>query len=1349
MKRYFFIIVLVFFGLLGFVSAYHLPAFKEWFRQQIIVQTQDQQLHIIPQSIDFSIFPIGIYLYDLEIKPQKKLKRHISDFKIKRLSSTLNLASLFLGYLLIKEIRVEGMDIEVKTKQHFQLSSKGRKRKFAILKKEDFLKYLDQPISSIIFEKTQLRLDHPKGFMQWEDLSLKTDYRDSNWSLVIKSPNFSYQNEGMSKLESDWSFNTNLQLDKDNLFISSLHLAKQTDYLHLFSGHCSIEQRLDDCLKEYQFQWRSNLDLQKIQDWTLFFDPENNLAQIKGSLDASAQFVKNRQKTLDITLKASIQGFQLNRFYLGHVNLEIFFQENAFTFTNFTVLNKKNHFDLSEAIIQWDENFSFQVPVQIKSLELRQLLADFHIGPPPVHLGVQGQLPCEGQFLPQVQIYCQTGALKFNDFAVYSNKRKIAAFQNGQAQGDLVINQHQATIDSELTLGQSKGIVNGHVNYRSGFLFRFSTPRLHLSDIESLADLKFEGHTALRGLTRGNSKSATLSMNLKTKNIWFEDYGIGDFESTMQYRRGILSFQDVKGMFGRTTYQADLRVNLRSSILEAEMTSNHLELADLRQILQRKYLFPLKVQAIGTAYVKIWGPLEFHRLSYDLDLVTQKGVIAQESFDKLLFHVQARDGQFETKQAEIHKGLGLVTISSGLGYPDGQINMQIKGSNFYLEDSEILQDFGFNFFGQNNFNISLQGHVFKPEIKISGQIEGFRISDIPISTPHYNIRWSGEGIHLSGFLENQTLSLETLLPLDTRAPLFIKMDMNKWDFSPAFALLKQEGLVQEYETSISGKVDISSLSDWIWQADGFIQLDEIIMQRGQNNLYLKQPATIRFTDSKMNISNFILTGNNTHFEVEAKDSQKSHLNLSFNGKIDTYMIAFLTPFFEESRGLLELKYDLRGSTHDLEMMGSAYIGNGYAKLKHFPHPFENLRMEILFSEENIILTDFYTDLTTGNVTANGKIAIHSWKNFPTQISARAKDIQLHIPEGVQTRGDGQIEITGSWFPFLFKGEYTVNRARVEKEFEGEESDVSIRYSSLLPESLLKKRFSTIQWDISTSFKSNAHISNSFIEADFFGDLRLLGPLENPHFLGEIHFKEDGIFKFRDTPFKITKASLRFPNVQEVDPIVSLVANAQVKQYDINMSIQGTRKEHRIQFESSPTLPERDIISLITLGFRSERGSLGFRSEENLFFEEQSEQSNYEDSRILQQGANYVEQIIGVERATGLEVNFSSTKDESEDFEDIPKVTVKRQLGSKWSASVSRRLGSGIRSDLSNTDPERKSSASDAKIEYQLNNNFSVIGMWENQERYFLQQQATSPNENTDIDRENVFGLDLKYEIEFR
>ena len=884
-SKFFFVILLLFFGLLGFAYSYHLPIAKAWLKSQIIAQTQDQSLQLIPSDIDFTFFPIGFHLKDLEIKPHKKMKS-LSPFIIEKLSFIINFSSIFSGYFLLNEVRIKGMDMTLHLDGPSSASTHPKTTNAFLKKwnKDTILQYTDVPIASFVVEDTQLSVSHGKRVFSWNDLFFKANRKGERWSITINSPDLSYQDKASSQLKSHWTFKTRFNLEQDHLFVSNLSLSQDSNYF-ILSGYCSIARAFENCFKDYKIQVRSYFNMQTVQDVALFFYTDNP-QQFSGTLEVSATLENSHKRYLHAVFKAYFKRLKIDRFYIGQVQLEGSFQNNVIFMPKASIQNRGNFVELNESKLSMDENLSLETQVQIKSLEIKRLLTDFQIGPPPLHLSVEGKLPCKGQFLPEVNIDCSSGHLNISDFAVYNDKEDhIVALDTAEARGRVQVTKDQVMVNSKLKIGDTQGQVSGYVNYKSGFYFDFATPKFHFSDLTSLADLNLEGQTTLKGFTRGDSKQAIVLMDLQTKNLWFEDYGVGDLATALKYESGVLSFQNIQGIFGQTEYKGHLEVHLNSSTLEAKIRSQTLQLTDLREIFKRKYHLPFDVYALGRGNVHVWGPLKFNELSYDVDVDIDRGVIATESFDKIFFHVNAKDGEFKTEKVELHKGPSRAFVSYGVGHPNGQIDVQVKGSDFYLEQSQTLKDLNFNIFGHNNFELSLKGYVLKPEFQMNGHIDGFRISETPVSTPYYQIKLASNGLYLEGFLEDKSLNLKTLIPLHQQSPFSLELEAKQWDFSPLFALFTKGDLVQEYETFVSGRFNVSSPSDWIWKADGSVQFDQIMMRRGKNYLYLKQPNQISFAEGKMNMKDFTLTGNNTQFTVEAKDSQKDNLQMSLHGRL--------------------------------------------------------------------------------------------------------------------------------------------------------------------------------------------------------------------------------------------------------------------------------------------------------------------------------------------------------------------------------------------------------------------------------------------------------------------------------
>ncbi len=99
---------------------------------------------------------------------------------------------------------------------------------------------------------------------------------------------------------------------------------------------------------------------------------------------------------------------------------------------------------------------------------------------------------------------------------------------------------------------------------------------------------------------------------------------------------------------------------------------------------------------------------------------------------------------------------------------------------------------------------------------------------------------------------------------------------------------------------------------------------------------------------------------------------------------------------------------------------------------------------------------------------------------------------------------------------------------------------------------------------------------------------LFGTASKPQMSGVIELHE-GIFDFPYKPLYITSGKLFLNPVQPDDPLISLTAKNKIKKYAITMQVSGTLHQPKITLESSPALPEENILTLLLSG--SDEGSL--------------------------------------------------------------------------------------------------------------------------------------------------------------
>ena len=215
--------------------------------------------------------------------------------------------------------------------------------------------------------------------------------------------------------------------------------------------------------------------------------------------------------------------------------------------------------------------------------------------------------------------------------------------------------------------------------------------------------------------------------------------------------------------------------------------------------------------------------------------------------------------------------------------------------------------------------------------------------------------------------------------------------------------------------------------------------------------------------------------------------------------------------------------------------------------------------------------------------------------------------------------------------------------------------------------------------------------------------------------------------FQDNRFNVTTGNMIFNSVTPEKGSIYIDANARIKdyvdllqrEYDIRMLIQGTGENPDITFSSQPTLTEAQILSFLALGML-DSNSLN----QEISLGDQQTQTGYQIGGIFLKN-KFAKDI---QDRLGLQLNFTSSY-ENQDVS--PRIVVEKKFNSKFSLSGSRTLGTFQK----NT----------ARGQYKISKKLSIIGLYENYEL----DNDTSLNRSRLIDGQNVWGMDLQYNFEFR
>lgn len=1311
------------FVMLGFTYSYHLPNFKIWLIDQVEQQSRKTPFRVLISDIDFTGFPLGVKFENIRMYPNKEFQNNFDIIHIKNVRANLSILSLVTGHIQISKVQLTEPTVVVKSLT-FGKTASTPSQPF------NLEEILDVPLSLLSIINLNLKVEGNKDVpnLNIQRLSLEIENRQKSALVSVITPSIQMSHQDYGDETLDLGIGARFLLDEKQIYLSALKI-KQDESFVLATGQADTNYKE---IRKTQVKIKTDLKLDALHAKVTKILGDNKIPKLTGRLVTQMVAKKDPQSPLHVAAQVQTTDFNIAEFVIGNAKITANFQDKSVSIPRMTVVNDAGKVEIDNVKLSLENNKPFTADIRVTDIQLQTLLKNLNVGDVPVQLLVNSSLPCEGSLGTDAFLKC-AGDMDLANLRVYGNKKDIIKFGQGHIKGSVEVNKKQVKTSAMISIGsESVGVASGYVDYAKGFEFTFDTQKFNFRDID-LADLKLEGKASLKGSTKGDSSGAVFGMETQAENFWITDYALGKFKANVNYLKGNLHFKNLSGLFRTTKYAGSTTVDLNHDRIMADANLTYVELGDIQKIFERKVTLPFEVYGGGTAQFKLEGPLDFSLLSYDLKSRIVRGHIANETFDETVFNVTSKNGNVLVQNAYLKKNNGTMFLR-GNAYPNGQVKAVITGENFAIQDFNILSQADLGLTSRLDFNLALNDHILSPNTIFRGELSRTQIAQQSMDDSKFELSFQRKQVSGNAVIFGETIKSDFVIPFEKEAPFRLSFETQKWNFAPLLSIVSGQNASSEFNTELSGSIKLESPRNGIWDATGLIDFTEFRLRRGTKELFATRPINIKFDKGKMRINGFQLRGDNTLLEATSNNSS-TKIDFGLNGKLDLSLMSFLTPFFTDIRGVMAISAQIKIAENQMALLGSAFVEDGYIKVKELPHAFENFNLDLLFSTDKILVNRFTSLFASGRLNANGQVEIKGFKNFPTRLAGTYDNVKLRMPEGFVTDGSGDFLITGNWFPYNLKVNYIISDGLITRKFDNYLSSNAVKRSNLLPDFLQKKESQVLDLNVTANFNRGIQVTNDLIDAKILGVITITGSPGNPILLGQMsaaktsplsNNKGNQLF-FRETPFQITMADLKFSNPNKMNPSIYIEASTTVEEkignrtqnYDINLLIQGTAENPTINLTSTPPRNEKDIITLLALGISSE--NIGEEKNSEIY-----NQSVEIGSAILSTNPLGKE----IKNRTGFNVKLSSGLDEVNNSA-VPKVTISRQWTPRVETSASRTFGDFVTQDV--------------KVEYQLNKHVSLIGSWEGKENAPTTEGVNQQKSTTD----SILGLDLEYKLEFK
>ena len=1318
---------------LGFIRLVS-PSIETWARLKIrALSSQYLPVEIDAESLSISFFPPGITAESIDLAAKDPTRLGFDEMSVQSIRADLDILQLLVGKIAISDFFVEEVDVEIKLNTA-QKPTHGPTRNREDLKIN--LKQLLEDLSQIPLHR--LHLSSVSAEIQDIEKTWSVRLVDANVLLVKERSQVAIEAELPADLVQIENFKDasylrlSAELNREHLSLGQMHLTLGSTELQIKGDFSHPENLLVRPEGTLHLQGKTELKVlhQQLQALGLHGKAIPDLdgtVQLNSDLQLTGFSVQNAR------IHLQSQDLDIDDYPVG--DLEILGNWSAtgvrsgqFTTTEFSVTNDAAKVDLKNFELKVDgstEPLQITAKTQLSSdlLDLHELLEVVKVGSIPLQLNAGVKAQCEGPLFPNFHLLCE-GAISGNHFEVGSGpepRQNIARLDNFNIQGQVSVDAEQVKYQAQLQAGETKATSSGTIGYETGFQIQYASDHFDFASIQNLAFLKIKGVGTASGMTRGDSHKATFFVDLDTQDSEFEDYKLGSVHTHLDYAKGLLHLQKLEGTLHSSRYSADLEIDLLKNRLTVVADSKSLDLADLQKAIELQLKIPFELTGPMSVHVQGSGPLSLSQMDFTLQASGQHLVAAAESLESLALEIQSVEGHARLAHFQLNKSHSQI-LGAGTVDPNGNTQLNFSGAPLLLEDLDFISRLDSNIFGQMDLGVKVRGLLNNPELIVNVHTHDVALEEKSLPPSDLELRlnrrhWRGQANLLEGSLTSQFQ-----FPLLLDEPFYFEASARNWQFTNLFSLLGSAALLGDYQSSLTGDLSLHSERGGFTHSDGEATIMNVLLARGQEKLQNPGPIVVRMSKGHLSLENFRIAGSDSFLEASGRNFTMDNLNVKFFSKLPLHLVQIFLPFADDIGGLATVKVNVMGSFLQPNLLGSGTLQDGFLKIKGFPHAFEKVNASAQFSQQRVLVSDITGVLGGGSFEGDGALTIEGPRNFPLNFHFDVENVSLQVPRGVKTTGSGNLNLTGSWFPFLLSGEYHINNSLMTKEMAAETgSGKSAQQSYYLPKSLQQNVADPLNFDIKLDFENPIQIKNSLIDGRATGPMTVKGSVSNPTLIGKANLEKGSKVFFNDKPFEIAAGSAIFSNPREINPEIYVSGSTRVSDYDINLIAQGTANAPVIRLSSAPPLAEQDIISLMALGTTTnaaEKISSVARSSD--------QQQNSSTQALV---ANVASQAIKpLQKVLEFDFQASSQYDDTKNM-TTQSYTFSKKMGEKVSAAATWTTGDQAEYEF--------------KLKYKFNSNWNISTSLENLEPPTTSSALAPQTQGT------ILGLDLEYKMEFK
>jgi translocation and assembly module TamB len=310
--------------------------------------------------------------------------------------------------------------------------------------------------------------------------------------------------------------------------------------------------------------------------------------------------------------------------------------------------------------------------------------------------------------------------------------------------------------------------------------------------------------------------------------------------------------------------------------------------------------------------------------------------------------------------------------------------------------------------------------------------------------------------------------------------------------------------------------------------------------------------------------------------------------LRYNGPADALWRLLAIDTFDLT-GPISIGADVTGSLATPQVRGSLASDNLRLQSSLSGTDLRNVAARGTFAGSRLTLTSFRgTTANGGSVVGSGTVVLEDigLKGPQLDIRIAARNARLLNAHGLDATVTGPMRIVSNGEGGTIAGRLSVDRAawRLGTAASDEQLPQIKTREINLPYDVAPRRSASQPWRylIDARAPARVDVDGMGLDSEWGATIRVRGTTDNPRLGGEARVIR-GDYSFAGTRFQLTHGIIHFDENVPIDPRLDIVAETEKDGLEVTVKVQGSALEPEITFQSTPGLPEEEILARLLFG----------------------------------------------------------------------------------------------------------------------------------------------------------------------